>query len=348
MSSLTLPLTMSCTTFPTQIWYTAFQNEMSGEPISPVLRCELCSKPFNKGMVGSTSCRTILRAYTIVEATLKRHRYYCRSRRDTERTARLRSCIACAKAKARCNNVLPNCARCTTKGLHCRFPGSNSAQKGSRKIRTDDLMSVDQPATKEVCGNSGNETQALNDGAEVALVGDINTCFDLNSTGFEDEEQSIWSLISVEKAMMPTLDFDNTHPPIPGHSGPLFVSQIEYGSRINSTSLAPNPGLLVMPNYDLALRSFTQRPAIKGGALTTYMLMLRLLTSYPIMLRDPKSPPPFIHPSFLSDTESKTMESLTTCASLVQMLDNGGIAGRRLLWKNIRLECERVQVQVSV
>jgi hypothetical protein len=299
-------------------------------------------------MVESTSCRTILKAYTIVEATLKRHRYYCRTRKDTERTARSRSCIACAKAKARCNNALPNCARCTSKSLHCRFPGSSSEQKGSRETKTDGLMSVDQPVTKEVCEDLGSETRALNDGAEVALIGDINTCFDLNITGFEDEEQSIWSLISVEKAMMPTLDFDNTHPNITGHSDPLSVSQMEYGSRINNTSLAPDLGLLVMPNYDLALRSFTQRPAIKSGASTTYMLMLRLLTSYSIMLRDPKSPPPFIHPSFLSDTENKTMESLTTCASLVQMLDSGGIASKRLLWKNIRLECERLQVQVSV
>jgi hypothetical protein len=112
-------------------------------------------------------------------------------------------------------------------------------------------------------------------------------------------------------------------------------------------SMANNPTLSITPNYDLELRSFTRKPAIKDGALTTSMLMLRLLTSYPMMLRDPNAPPPFIHPFFLADQESRTMESLTTCVSLIQMLESGGSASKRLVWKNVRLECERLQVQVS-
>ncbi|KAF1971540.1 hypothetical protein BU23DRAFT_175502 [Bimuria novae-zelandiae CBS 107.79] len=58
-----------------------------------VLRCSLCNKPFDK------------------QSTLKRHGYYCRSRRLGS-TARPRSCIACAKGKARCDNRRPECSRC--------------------------------------------------------------------------------------------------------------------------------------------------------------------------------------------------------------------------------------------
>jgi hypothetical protein len=99
-----------------------------------------------------------------------------------------------------------------------------------------------------------------------------------------------------------------------------------------------------MPTYHM--RSFTQRPTTTATGITnpTATMMLRILTSYPIMLRDPKNPPPFIHPSFL---DSRSLESLDTCASLVQMLASGVKGSKKLLWKNVRLECERLGVQVQ-
>ena len=174
---------------------------------------------------------------------------------------------------------------------------------------------------------------------------DSNTSFGFNFAGSEVDAGPIWNLISDEKDMPSSSDledFERTTQISSSH-----VQRVDYGSYIDDLSITTNPTLSIAPNYDLASRSFTRKPAIKGGALTTSMLMLHLLISYPMMLRDPNAPPPFIHPSFLADQESKTMESLTTCVSLIQMLDSGGSASKRLLWKNIRLECERLQVQVS-
>lgn len=191
----------------------------------------------------------------------------------------------------------------------------------------------------------GIQTQALID---EELVEVSNMSFGLNFAGSEVGGHPVWNLISVEKEMPSSSDLEDVERTTQNSMTPSHIQRIEYGSYINGTSTITSPVLSMTANYDLALRSFTRKPAIKGGALTTSMLMLRLLSSYPMMLRDPKSPPLFIHPSFLSDQESKTMESLTSCTSLIRMIESGSTASRRLLWKNIRLECERLQVQVSL
>src|SRR4051812_32854939 len=90
-----------------------FQTEMADMETQTVLRCGLCGKPFDKRKLkhyGRTfSALTGHHSYKIVEATLKRHGYYCRSRTSESRPARLRSCVACAKAKKRCDGQHPGC-----------------------------------------------------------------------------------------------------------------------------------------------------------------------------------------------------------------------------------------------
>lgn len=109
------------------------------------------------------------------------------------------------------------------------------------------------------------------------------------------------------------------------------------------------PCIPVMPTF--SLRSFAPNPAIKGGTQATAILIARILTSYPMMMRNQDSLPPFIHPCSLSnvpDSESKSVESLTTCMSLMQMISTNAQGSRKLLWKNVRLECERLQQEVRI
>ncbi|KAH7066852.1 hypothetical protein BKA63DRAFT_571251 [Paraphoma chrysanthemicola] len=100
-----------------------------------------------------------------------------------------------------------------------------------------------------------------------------------------------------------------------------------------------------MPSYEL--RSFAEKSKMAGGGQITAKLMVQILTSYPGMLRDPNSPPPFIHHSSMKSLpgcETRATESLSTCTSLMQLLGSGTPGSRRLVWKNIRLECERLYV----
>jgi hypothetical protein len=106
----------------------------------------------------------------------------------------------------------------------------------------------------------------------------------------------------------------------------------------NTSPFITSTSIPAMPTY--AIRSFTQRSTRTN---TTATLILRILTSYPKMLQDPTSPPPFIHPSFLHNDDET--DSLGTCASLMHLL---GPQNQHLLWKNVRLECERLTIQVRI
>lgn len=57
--------------------------------------------------------------------------------------------------------------------------------------------------------------------------------------------------------------------------------------------------------------------------------------------------PPFIHPCLLSlGIESTHMEPLTNCISLVHMISSDVHGSRKLFWKNVRMECERLVAEV--
>jgi hypothetical protein len=104
-----------------------------------------------------------------------------------------------------------------------------------------------------------------------------------------------------------------------------------------------SPSIPTMPTY--SLRSFGQNPALKGGSLTTAMLMIRVLSAYPTMMQNPEALPPFIHFTSLYDHAA---QPLMTCMSLMQMVSTGTQGSRRLLWKKNRMECERMQIEVNI
>jgi hypothetical protein len=235
--------------------------------------------------VGPGNVYMLTLAYT--ESTLKRHGYYCRSRKGAEKVVRTKSCLGCAKAKARCDGGYPSCARCVAKDVPCHF---RNREAGSGQ--------------KALLGNEESTPSPTQ--ADIPIeANDLTFDFSSLPTTVTD---STWDL---------------THFSIPAYTGPNTALQIPS-----------------MPQHQL--RFFTQKPSIAGPAFSTAMMMLRILTSYPTMLRDASAPPPFIHPSFLAPESG--LEALATCASLMQLTGPGS---RRLVWKNVRLECERMQVQVS-
>jgi hypothetical protein len=176
----------------------------------------------------------------------------------------------------------------------------------------------------------------------------VDTLFDLDLANIEG--QLFWDMVNTPKCTTPSLRLDGAP-----HTMEVTDDSLSWDKAIFQPIHAQitnhTPNLVVNSSLSAklsnGLRSFTQLPAIQGGALTTSMLMVRILVSYPMMLRDIKSPPPFIHPHSLSGYENISTESLTTCANLIQMVGNGGHGSRNLLWKNVRLECERLQVQVG-
>jgi hypothetical protein len=98
----------------------------------------------------------------------------------------------------------------------------------------------------------------------------------------------------------------------------------------------------IPPAPDPNVRSLMQRPRIHPGADRTASLLFYTLKSYPVMLRH-NTLPPFIHPSYVSFTEEgTTTEPLENCIALMHMMASGVQGSRKLFWRNVRQECERI------
>ncbi|KAH8701693.1 hypothetical protein BGW36DRAFT_371332 [Talaromyces proteolyticus] len=99
----------------------------------------------------------------------------------------------------------------------------------------------------------------------------------------------------------------------------------------------------IPPQPTSALRSLNQRPKIKTGTQQIAKLILHTLKSYPLMMLRDDSLPPYIHPNLISsNTENNQMEPLTNCISLVHMISSKAQGSRKLFWRNVRVECERL------
>lgn len=105
------------------------------------------------------------------------------------------------------------------------------------------------------------------------------------------------------------------------------------------TSLPPTPTFTV--------RSLNQRPRLEAGTRRTTSLILSTLKSYAVMMLHDGSLPPFIHPhSFSSQTDNDNMEPLDNCKSLIRMISEGHPRSRKLFWRNVQMECEKLRERV--
>jgi hypothetical protein len=83
------------------------------------------------------------------------------------------------------------------------------------------------------------------------------------------------------------------------------------------------------------------------GRQKTANLILHTFKSYPLMMMHHNSLPPFIHPRLVSsEADNDDMEALNNCISLLHILANGVPGSRKLFWRNVRMECERLHEQV--
>lgn len=284
---------------------------------------------------------------------MKRHGYYCRSLKEKTRPIRSRSCIACAKAKARCDNKSPDCSRCVAKDIVCRL----QTHRNARESFSGNLAKTAQVNTH----SAGDDPTLVTQRRASPIPPHSASTFD--ATEFSAPELDFPTIVE-EQFAWEMLDFDGSDIPNVGaqadpkalHASTIPASNVPYlplpnfGCQIKPLGHTRHPSIPRMPAY--SIRSFRENPAIDGGIQgRTAMLMHRILTSYPMMMRSQDSLPPFIHPSFLSpaqESESNSFESLVTCMNLMQMVGTNAPGSRKLLWKNVRLECERLHEEVGV
>lgn len=302
-------------------------------------------------MIGFTITFTTVtsRANDIIEATLKRHGYYCRDKKGSNRRLRLRSCLSCIKAKTRCDTGRPSCARCESRIIPCVYPGgrprSNADNATSSAIVNGNAAAEDKDSTLAWPTTISREsTDAALLPTERAL-GILNPSF-LNF----DSKLTEWTptVINFGALQDQSSEFDQidtlTSPYIT--VPPLHEPTNSPESRLLHNGWLQSPSIPRTPTYHL--RGFARNRASANSSATA-TLMTHILTSYPRMLCTPTSLPPFVHQHSLHQSlysQTSAFESLTTCVTLMQMASSPAPGSRKLFWKNVRLECERLQFEV--
>ncbi|PIG90117.1 hypothetical protein AARAC_001926 [Aspergillus arachidicola] len=138
------------------------------------------------------------------------------------------------------------------------------------------------------------------------------------------------------------IDDDNIHYTTSGSSS-VYHSTSSTHATIQLQHPRSFPTLSIPPVPTQAIRSLVQRPNTGIGTHRIAKLILHNLISYPQMILRHNTLPPFIHPSVVSSNlGNPNLEPLTNCIALVHMIGSGIQASRKLFWRNVRMECERL------
>jgi hypothetical protein len=267
-------------------------------------------------------------------STLKRHGYYCRSRRIGN-TSRSRSCIACAKGKARCDNRRPKCSRCLAKSIECHYPATPRRGTGT-KTSLPSLLG-DTPST-QMSPEARNEADIPAEAPTTVADLDIEYNWGDPEIDFSDFLHS--SVIDADMSdTFATRDGSLVRHSSPSTSTTIYMPDIAVSAALNF-SIPPVP--------TEATRSLVLKSKSRPGSNRVVTLILHTLKSYPQMMLRDGTLPPYIHPHLVSsDFGGNDMESLNNCISLVRMISNQVRGSRKLFWKSVRLECERMSTEVS-
>jgi len=283
-----------------------------------VLRCDQCNKPFD------------------TSKQLKRHGYYCQSRRRGP-TSRARACLRCATSKVVCDKVLPSCTRCITRNIKCDYLA---------KTTKDTDLVTRRPRKHEPPTEATDSQDSLLVEPVRSVSSDFRMVDVLEDVLPQDFDSSLDILDPTDLSWLtPTFDFadlwnastgEKTLYPSPGFGMPHFETSTLLGEQ---TAISFNMSIPATINDP---RSLTPRPSATAIHQRTIGLIFSTFRSYPLMMVQQNTLPPFIHPGILqSALNDSQVEPLTTCINILQMLSKKLRGSRQLFWRNVRMECDR-------
>lgn len=303
-----------------------------------VLRCTQCNKPFDKRMWVSIIHQFRLIDTGFSESTLKRHGYYCRSRKLGS-TTRLRACVSCVRAKTRCDNRRPECSRCAANAVECHYPTSIKSRDPKPIAQNNYNDSLER---QRVSLPLLADIPSAENGAETSNNDDILLALSDTEFATFDQQNLDWNYPEINFSEF--LGFQGNGKRVQNPSSEPSVLNRQSTAQINRVQEFPFSPDISMPTQPTgAPRSLVLRTGIKDSAQRTASLMFNTLKSYPLMILRHKTLPPFIHSHLISsNAENLNMEPLNNCLSLLHMISSGVQGSRKLFWKNVRLECERL------
>ena len=263
---------------------------------------------------------------------------------------RARSCIACARGKTRCDNKRAECSRCEAKGIRCQYPATTSKGSEPRTQAREDDEQIEFPqqvpsSVADVPG-AGNPLDASN-GGDVPLDGAIALTDPEFAVHRGRYGNDIIPYLDFSDLLTAHMDDENVQYTPSGSSSYIYhsTSSTHETVQVQQPLSYPKPSIPLVPTQ--AIRSLVERPNMGTGTHRVAKLILHNLKSYPQMMLVHNMFPPFIHPAMVSsDICNPDFEPLANCIALVHMIGSGIQASRRLFWKNVRMECERLCEEV--
>lgn len=131
---------------------------------------------------------------------------------------------------------------------------------------------------------------------------------------------------------------------------PFFSDVVRTPTPISFQSrftIPPSPPRL--PGQDPP-RSLVPRKLATTGSQISSMFLTQIICSFPTMMLRKETFPPFIHPRCFSTVpgqEDDLPEALMNCMGLAQMFAIRTKGTRKLLWRTIRMEHERLWSEVG-
>jgi hypothetical protein len=225
-----------------------------------------------------------------------------------------------------------------TKGSECVYPAS-SRQAAESRIKKADSVS--------------NRRRSL------VLSPPATDVITESSLGASSDIDEIIDGVLASSHLVPTYNVDSYVDGINqdmGFSPLLNLPEYQNASQSPLSGWQPFEGQQTTSFYNLSIptqvpsntRSLILRPKATNGGEGIAGLILHTLKSYLRMMQHHNTLPPFIHQRTISpDFDRGNTEPLTNCISLVHMIATNFKGSRKLFWKNVKLECERLLEDVS-
>lgn len=227
------------------------------------------------------------------------------------------------KRKGRCDTKRPECSTCAEKGIACCYPTDATRSTGDRKHESSPTLRQETPASPDS-----------------KVIGD-------------ETVDEFGMMLAQSTNFLPS-------PPSKLKEQPFEFNDLDFAfaNFVNDEMIGPNRTMqhlhtvsqqVSMPTGPSQnVRSMIARPRTDPSSQRTIKLIMHTLKSFLRTMQHDHSLPPFIHPR-LSTSVAGTdrMDPMANCISLMQLLSSDARGNKKLFWKNVRLESERLLAEVK-
>ena len=221
--------------------------------------------------------------------------------------------------------------------------------KEQRTPRTDDApIERRKVAASTTADHSGAEAQEM-------VIDDafLEGALDISNSNIANIEGDFldWNEPEIDFDFDDFLKLDANNKTFPYHSSRAssLVRHSSPSTTVHFQEVISARKLSIPTLMEHSVRSYIHLPSTRPGAQGITKLIMHTLKSYPHMMLRYNTLPPFIHQRLVGPHfDASSMEPLTNCISLVHMISSGVRGSRKLFWKNVRMECERLFTEVLI